>query len=121
MFNPLSCLAVPFVQLAKASRFSPQTKRLLSQNLTVLVCLIYFVRCIVFKDRAFRKCLFSLNAGFIIAKDPPIVNPFFGFFCIFLIFPYIVVLIYDTILYIVVFTPSITLFLTDSFVKKNVF
>ena len=53
-------------------------RRLLSQNLTVLVfSLIYSIRCIVFKDRfAF---VLSLNAGFIIAKSTPFVKHFFQF------------------------------------------
>ena len=45
--------AVLPLRLAKASGLLQHPERLLSQNLTVLF-LIYFIRCIVFKDRRRR-------------------------------------------------------------------
>ena len=58
MFNPLSSSASLPEELAKALRFAQQIRRLLSQNLTVLY-LIYFIHCIVFKDRVSFEPLFS--------------------------------------------------------------
>ena len=80
MFNPSLASSAPASDSPKPSASSDKPSVYSLRNLTVLY--LDLLRCIVFKDR-FAFAL-SLNAGFIIAKHPLFVKPFFQISDIFL-------------------------------------